>query len=80
MNATVTSLAARRRSITVEDAITSLHAAVISDFLIARLDREADREAEVRAEAARIDAEYPGYPSLVAQLDALRTRRYADAA
>ncbi|MFD8949437.1 hypothetical protein ACFV0B_11340 [Streptomyces xanthophaeus] len=69
----VTSLADRRRSITVEDAITSLHAAVISDFLTARLSRET----EVRAEAARIDAEYPGYPSLVAQLDALRSSRAA---
>lgn len=77
MNATITSLTARRRSITVEDAITSLYAAVIADYLTARLGRDSDREAEVRAEAARVDAEYPGYPSLVAQLDELRTSRAA---
>ncbi|MGW6946158.1 hypothetical protein ACWGHD_04445 [Streptomyces xanthophaeus] len=77
MNASVTSLDSRRRSITVEDAITSLHAAVISDYLTARLHRKSGREDEVRAEAARIDAEYPGYPSLVAQLDALRSSQAA---
>ncbi|MFG2748042.1 hypothetical protein [Streptomyces xanthophaeus] len=77
MNAMITSLSARRRTITIEDAITSLHAAVIADYLTAQLGPDSGRLAEVRAEAARVDAEYPGYPSLVAQLDALRSSQAA---
>lgn len=77
MNATVTSLTSRRRSTTVEDAITSLHAGVIADYLQAKFDRDRARMAAIRSEAARIDAEYPGYPSLVVQLDALRSSRAA---
>ncbi|MFD7554142.1 hypothetical protein ACFV9E_06330 [Streptomyces sp. NPDC059835] len=77
MNDNVTSLDARRRSTTVEDAITSRHAAVIADYLQAKLDRNAGRMTEIRGEAASIDAEYPGFPSLVAQLDALRPSQAA---
>ncbi|MFE2140212.1 hypothetical protein ACFXA3_00330 [Streptomyces sp. NPDC059456] len=73
MNATITSLAARRRTQTIEDAITSLHASVIADYLTARLAGSPIRTAEILAEAAHIDAEYPGFPSLVAQLDALQS-------
>ncbi|MFJ8208125.1 hypothetical protein [Streptomyces sp. NPDC096033] len=64
---------ADRRSTTVEDAITSLHASVISDYLAARLAGSSTRLKEIRMEAAGIDKEYPGFPSLVAQLDALRS-------
>lgn len=77
MNASITSLTARRRSTTIEDAITSRHAAVIADYLLAKLNRKPARMDEIRDEAAGIDAEYPGYPSLVAQLDALRTSQAA---
>lgn len=77
MNATITSLATRRRTTTIEDAITSRHAAVIADYLQAKLDRDSARQAEIRDEAAGIDAEYPGYPSLVTQLDALRSSQAA---
>lgn len=69
----VTSLARRRRSQTVEDAITSLHASVIAEYLAARLAGSRADMDEIRKGAARVDSEYPGFPSLVAQLDALRS-------
>lgn len=73
MPATVTSLAARRRSSTIEDAVTSLHAAEIASYLLAVLrDSRTDMDA-IRQRAARIDAQHPGYPSLVDQLDALNS-------
>ncbi|MEW2415317.1 hypothetical protein AB0953_16600 [Streptomyces sp. NPDC046866] len=73
MNATITSLAARRRTQTIEDAITSLHASVISDYLTAYLAGSASSMTEIRDEAAHIDNQYPGFPSLVSQLDALHS-------
>lgn len=77
MNASVTSLAARRRSTTVEDVITSQHAGLIADYLTAFLNGDATTMAVVRDFASQMDADYPGYPSLVAQLDALRSAQAA---
>ncbi|MFK0222198.1 hypothetical protein ACIQWN_28910 [Streptomyces vinaceus] len=74
MNATVTSLTARRRSATVEDAITLQHAGLIADYLHAYLNGDATTMLVVRDFASQMDADYPGYPSLVAQLDALRSQ------
>ncbi|MER6778458.1 MULTISPECIES: hypothetical protein [unclassified Streptomyces] len=77
MNASVTSLAARRRSTTVEDVITSQHAGLIADYLTAYLNGDTTTMTVVRDFASQMDADYPGYPSLVAQLDALRSQAAA---
>lgn len=72
MNATVTSLTARRRSATVEDALASIHAAAISDYLTAALGRDWDTMRIIRRRAEQLDAKHGG--DLVAQLDALRSQ------
>lgn len=77
MPSNVTSLTARRRLTTVDDAIASRNAAVIADYLHAALNEDHVGMDAARAEAAELDAEYPDYPPLVAQLDALRTHKAA---
>lgn len=77
MNATVTSLAARRRSATVEDALASIHAGAISEHLAAALGGNAAAMKAVRSRAHALDIAHPGGPSLVDQLDALRTQTAA---
>lgn len=77
MTATVASLIARRRLTTDDDAIASRNAAVIDDYLHAALNEDHAGMDAARAEAAVLDAEYPDYPPLVAQLDALRTHKAA---
>jgi phage I-like protein len=77
MNANVASLTARRRLATVDDAIASRNAAVIVDYLHAALNEDHAGMDAARAEAAELDAEYPDYPPLVTQLDALRTHKAA---
>lgn len=75
MNAAVTSLSARRRSTTVEDAIAGLHAATIADYLLAALRVDRAAMGDIRDYASRLDAEYGG--DLVDQLDALRSSQAA---
>ncbi|MFD5419468.1 hypothetical protein ACFWJT_15765 [Streptomyces sp. NPDC127069] len=65
---------ADRRSITVEDALASISAAAIAEWLSAYQNRDWDGMRIVRQRAARLDAQHPGYPSLVDQLDGLRTQ------
>lgn len=74
MNAPVTSLTARRRSTTVEDAVASIHAGLIADYLTAAFNRDHTTMTVVLDFAAQVDAEYPGGPSLVDQLRALRSQ------
>ncbi|MER6488788.1 hypothetical protein ABT264_35230 [Streptomyces virginiae] len=74
MTASVTSLSARRHSTTVEDAITAQHAGLIADYLTAALNADTTTMRVVRDFASQMDADYPGYPSLVAQLDELRSQ------
>ncbi|GAA3267914.1 hypothetical protein [Streptomyces lavendulae] len=69
----ITSLAARR-SATVEDALASIHAGAIADYLSASLGRDWDSMRIIRQRAAALDAKHPGSQSLVDQLDALRTQ------
>ncbi|MFE3577877.1 hypothetical protein [Streptomyces vinaceus] len=75
MNATVTSLTARRSSTTVEDALASIHAGAIADWLAASLDRDWDSMRIIRQRAIQLDAKHGG--NLVDQLDALRTQAAA---
>ncbi|MEV6580234.1 hypothetical protein AB0M92_18950 [Streptomyces sp. NPDC051582] len=72
MNATVTSLTARRRSATVEDALASIHAAAIADYLTAGLARDWDGMRIIRRRAEQLDTKHGG--DLVGQLDALRSQ------
>jgi hypothetical protein len=76
MFSNVTSLTARR-STTVEDALASIHAGAIADYLAAAMGRDWDGMRIVRNRAAALDLAHPGGPSLVDQLDALRTQTAA---
>jgi pyruvate/2-oxoacid:ferredoxin oxidoreductase beta subunit len=75
--APVVDLAARRRSITVEDALASIHAGAIADYLAAALVNDRQAMSEVLDRAARLDAKHPGGPSLIDQLTSLRTHTAA---
>lgn len=75
MNATITSLAARRRSTTVEDALASIHAGAIADYLSASLARDWDGMRIIRRRAEQLDAKHGG--DLAAQLDALHSQAAA---
>jgi hypothetical protein len=77
MSANVTSLAARRRTQTVEDAVASIHAGLIADYLTAAFNRDHTTMKVVLDFAAQVDAEYPGGPSLIDQLRALRSSQAA---
>lgn len=61
----------------IEDAVASIHAGTIADYLTAALvkDREAMKAAFKRAE--KVDARHPGAQSLVDQLAALRVHAAA---
>ncbi|MFF5703425.1 hypothetical protein ACFY7H_13090 [Streptomyces sp. NPDC012794] len=63
---------ADRRSSTVEDALASIHAAAIADYLTASLARDWDGMRIVRRRAEQLDAKHGG--GLVDQLDALRSQ------
>lgn len=73
MNATVTSLPIHRQ----ED-LAWRDAAGVADYLTAHL--KGDREAKVAVLADAKELALHGETSLKDELDALRTRRYADAA
>lgn len=75
MNATVTSLTARRRAATVEDAVASIHAGAIADYLAAALLRDRTAMQAVLDRARILDAKHGG--GLVDQLNALRTSQAA---
>ncbi|MBT2467827.1 hypothetical protein J7E97_08060 [Streptomyces sp. ISL-66] len=77
MPSTVTSLTARRSSMTVEDALASIHAGAISEYLAAALVGSKAGMRAVRSRAHALDIAHPGGPSLVDQLDALRTQAAA---
>lgn len=72
MNATATSLTARRRSTTVEDVLASIHAGAIADYLAASLNRDWDGMRLIIRRAELLDAKHGG--DLVAQLHALRSQ------
>lgn len=71
----VTSLAARRRSAIVEDAVASIHASAIADFLTAAFDRDRAAMQAVLDRARQLDSKHGG--NLVDQLLALRTSQAA---
>lgn len=75
MNANVTSLTARRRSAIVEDAVASIHAGAIADFLTAAFDGDRAAMQAVLDRARQLDAKHGG--NLVDQLLALRSSRAA---
>ncbi|MFI6103187.1 hypothetical protein [Streptomyces sp. NPDC051310] len=75
--APVVDLAARRRSTTIEDALASIHAGAIADYLSAALSGDTAAMREVVERAERIDARHPGSLSLTEQLYALSTHAAA---
>ncbi|MBT2477621.1 hypothetical protein [Streptomyces sp. ISL-94] len=77
MPSNVTSLTARRSSTIVEDALASIHAGAIADYLAASMNRDWDTMRIIRKRAAALDLAHPGGPSLVDQLAGLRTQAAA---
>lgn len=77
MSATVPSLTDRRRR---QEDLAWQSNAVIADYLTARLaDNREDEKAAIKA-AKEIDAVTTPGPRLMDEINALRTRRHADAA
>ncbi|MFD5675590.1 hypothetical protein [Streptomyces sp. NPDC127040] len=60
---------------TVHDAIASIHAGIIADYLLARLEGDRATMTDIRSRADRLDARHGG--DLGAQLDALRSSQAA---
>jgi hypothetical protein len=74
MNATVTSLATRRK----QENLAWRDVAGVAEYLTAHLNGDKKAKAAVLADATELAKH--GETSLKDELDALRTRRYADAA
>lgn len=74
MNATVTSLAARRE----QEHLAWRDIAGVADYLSAHINGDREAKAAVLADAEELAKH--GESSLKDELDALRTRRYVDAA
>lgn len=62
---------------TVHDAIASLHAGIIADYLTAALLDDRAAKQDILDRARQLDAKHPGGPSLADQIHALRTAQAA---
>ncbi|MFG2412306.1 hypothetical protein [Streptomyces goshikiensis] len=74
MNATVTDLDDRRK----QESLAWRDIAGVAEYLTAHIKGDSDAKAAILADAAELARQ--GEPSLKDELDALKTRRYADAA